>query len=400
VSAAQYRGLFLAHPQSIVGNLIWYRDQLAHEFGWGSLALAAVGVVAWFRDPSRRAYGGLLAFIFVADVSFAICYNVFDAYVFFLPSYLVVAALLTVGAGASADLACRSLRLGEDVRARVYRAAMPVALGVALVQMSFHYAANDKSGNFLEADFSRNLLLSAPPRTLLIAQGSMLFSLWYREFALHERRDVTVVSADMFKAVADRGHWYARHLERCDPSLRPLLGSPGLSRVPADSLLVALVANALGEGRPVLFVGNGAFEASGETSGDFTPAEVMLSRAFVEAPWGLAYRLYPKGRAPRTGDLVAATAPLWERFRTRGVYDGWAHNDPLQEHIARRYAQGGVSFAKLAERAGRFDLADAAYTRASLLYQIPDADAGRARCAEHLRRSAQAANARPVTPRE
>jgi hypothetical protein len=387
ITGAQYQHFILEHPELIPSDLRGFGARLVDELGALTLLLSLAGLWVSLRSPARRPFGLLFVSMLVVNIAFGVCYSVFDAYVYFIPSYLVLAALLTVGADAVVSAMGRSLRWTDDRRERAARLAIPVVLGVAVVQISTHYAANDESGNYLEADFAHNLLASAPPQAVLIAKGNTAFSLWYWVFVRHYRTDVTVVSAELFGNLAHQESWYARHLARYDRDLRAALSSvPDRQAVPPATLMARSIERVLQRGRAVLFAGDGPFELTSGPPPATSAARLdyFLAQTFDEAPWGLGYRLYPKGSAPDARTLLAQTTPLWTAFRTRGLYDGWAQSDPLQEHLILRYARAGVAFGRVAEAAGRFDQADAAYAQASRLYHISEADAGRARCARRL----------------
>ena len=88
--------MVLEVPAAVMSErLRMYAFDLAQQFGWVPPLAAAAGLVHLARTNWRRA--ALLVLIFATTITFALGYNVGDAYVFFLPSHLAVALLAAVG---------------------------------------------------------------------------------------------------------------------------------------------------------------------------------------------------------------------------------------------------------------------------------------------------------------
>jgi hypothetical protein len=393
VTGAQYRGAMFSQPGRVGPRLAQYSGLLVAQFGWWWLWLAPVGLVTLLRDKALRPLALLTLYIFVVNVTYSVNYAIFDVYVYYLPSYLMTAAWITMGV--SAGLRWFWDRRGTTVadRAHVLRLVSPVAIAVLLVQMSLHYAETDKSGNYLAADYAANILHSAPRNSIAVVGGtveggSVTFTIWYRQFVLGERPDVVVIDPNIFPAVFWGNNWYYYHLTQRYPELAraiPEQLDPTQAFDP-NTVLVTVLQQAVASGKPVFYLPPDRNTTNRSVN---APLVQQVAGAFSPVPWGLGQLLLPKGATPPVAELADRNQAVWAKFETRGLYDGWAHSDEMQQFIPMRYAEAGVAFGQIAEKAGRFAEADAAYAKASLLYQIPEADAGRERLKGRLAATAK-----------
>jgi len=319
-------------------------------------------------------------------------YNIFDIYVYYLPAYLFATVFMTVGAAFVLDTLVQKFRFTPDQTAHYARLLAPVALMIPVVTLSLHYAETDKSRNFMEIDYAENALRSAPQGALLVSGGSTTFTMWYEKFVLGKRTDVTQVNYELTRGIWTQNLWYYRHIERQYPAIAsvPFPAAPREKMYDAfiGEFLQRTLRRAAAQGKSVILLPD-EIDIRQKTLNEKNAPTIdgLLSRDFDRVPWGLCERLYLKGTAPATSVIVRENARIWASYQTRGLYTGWAHNDPMQGHIARRYALMQVEYGRWAERARRFDLADQAYANAQRLYQIPDADQGRARCKAHLQKN-------------
>jgi hypothetical protein len=344
-----------------------FRRQSAHfgvcflsEWGLWLLWLLPIGIARLWR--THRPFCFLLGYIAAANLLHATNYDVFDVYVFYLPSYLVTAAFLGVGASAITDAARDRLRLRGEARTRAARLAAVAALALPVVQMSLHFGSADKSGNFLEEDFAANVLRSAPPGALVVNSSNLNFTLWYQRFVLGQRKDVVPVHKAMARGMFSYGGWYYQHLKRLYPDIRNTYPDHTATedQVASGEFLIRMMKRAAERGVPVLVVPDPRYDAR-PILGNRPSFDAQVAAVFDRVPWGVAERLYLKGAAPAPAALLARNETMWATFSLRGL-DAGPPADPMQAHIGRRYAEAGLSLAATAGRAGRPDLA-AAFTR-------------------------------------
>jgi Protein of unknown function (DUF2723) len=338
LSGDLYRQLMFSQPLSVVGdNALRYGKALLAEFGPWTLWLAPVGVAALAK--TQRALLLLTGWIALASVFYALNYHILDIYVYYLPSFMMVAVWIAAGA----------LALVQHVTLKPGIAAL-AAIGLPLIALGTHWRDADKSGNFIEADFSENILRSAPPNALVVTDSNVTFSLWYQKWVKHQRPDVVIVDWNTLGSALLYDAWYYRHLLAQYPALDNVL--PGASLATAQfadgEFQRAFFRQALAEGRPVLLVRDTRFARRKVLNTSL--AEVAAD--FESAPWGVAERLYLPGTRPDTPTLLAANLSLWESFTTRGLLTGWGERDPLQRHIFLRYVEAFQAVDKLAKEAG------------------------------------------------
>ncbi len=415
ITGAQYRDAMGAPFAVWLARLPVYRDTFAREFGYYLLWLVPVGAFALLRgsraakpgasdhsgvpatSDNRNAAGpwlvGLLIPLWLLNLVTILNYNIFDIYVYYLPAYLFATVFMTVGAAFLLDKLVAVLRFAPDQTERYARLLAPVALMIPVVTMSFHYAETDKSRNFLEIDYAENILRSSPQGTLIASGGATTFTLWYEKFVLGKRADVTAMNYEMARGMLAQNGWYYWHIRRQYPEIRftngPKAPVPTPFDVASGEFMMRMLRRAVRRGTPTLLLPDERDIGHPTTTKANSPTvDTMMTRDFDRVPWGVCERLYLKGTAPSADVIVRENARIWKSYQTRGLYTGWAHNDPMQSHIARRYALMQVTYGKWAERAHRFDLADKAYADAQRLYKIPEADQGRARCEARLQANA------------
>ncbi|HEY7170627.1 MAG TPA: DUF2723 domain-containing protein [Vicinamibacterales bacterium] len=97
VTKADWRETMVAQvPGGMAAErLRMYFFDVTQQFGWLLPIAGAAGVYALIRQSLPRAV--LVGGAFVANVAFALSYNVGDSHVFFLPSHLALALLMAVG---------------------------------------------------------------------------------------------------------------------------------------------------------------------------------------------------------------------------------------------------------------------------------------------------------------
>ncbi len=369
ITGKAYHGALASSAEVIFYNARKYAGYFMSQYGWWFLWLLPVGMASLWQNRERRTLLLLLLYIAAVNIAYSVHYNIFDIYVYYLPSYLITAALLAVGAVKAMTWMWDRRGLDAPSRLHYARLAAIVALTYPIVQMSLHYAQTDKSRNFLEQDFSANVLRSAPENALVISGSNLVFSLWYQRFVLGEREDVVPINWSMTRGMFLYDAWYYRHLKRLYPDIKNTYasGTATIEQAANGDFLIAMIKRAVQKDVAVILVND-----IGSRSVLFTE---KLNREFDRVPWGIGERVYFKGRTPSAGEIVRANEAL---------YTGWGHADPMQQHITLRYADAGLALGKMAEKAGRYQTASEAYRSTLRLYRSDDAEAGLARCSQAL----------------
>jgi hypothetical protein len=121
----------------------------------------------------------------------------------------------------------------------------PMALGMAGLPIALNWtAATRRPDGRLAATYGEALLASAPPRAVLLMAGDNdTYTVWYRQSALGERRDVVPITISLLGA-----DWYRREQQRRYRLLDERIAGTWHGQGPT---LAAVAAGARREGRPL-----------------------------------------------------------------------------------------------------------------------------------------------------
>lgn len=395
VSGAQYRAWMFTMPLAEwPQRLARYAGLAWREFGALFLWIAPAGLAAlWGKrqapgEPSpRRMAFGLTVYIHAATVVYATNYNITDIYVYFIPAYVTIALWIAVGAetvfAGLFERLWNRLRAAAPTRQRQTRLIATVAVSIPILQMSAHFQATDKSGNFLEADYVHNVLQSAPRDAIVLCGNNVIFSFWYYKWVRGERPDLVPLHTDLLLGgLLHNSYWYYRHIRRQWPQILDVYPERRVTdpQLVSGTYLRDVIRFALRTGRPVLYLA--------DIYNDGKPVSVLAPRnevlqVFDRVPWGIAERLYLKGSAPPAPEIVAINERLWSGCRVRDL-SHWAFSDSLQGHIPAAYVFRQMELAALAEKVGRWEVALRAYQGVLQVLRSDAAEAGIARCQKAL----------------
>jgi len=190
VSGGNLRGTFFSFgPAELPDRLAFYWGYLSGDFHWGLLVAALVGFVALILWD--RATVGLLGFLFVGWVFYAIENDILDIELYFIPSYLVLVLAMAVGFGVL-------LTEAEDLLARFPKAPKGAVLGVLSVALLLlplpglgpAYARNDMSDDYRGREALESVAENAKPNATILHHRNIL---WYMVLVEGRRRDLTLV---------------------------------------------------------------------------------------------------------------------------------------------------------------------------------------------------------------
>jgi len=380
VRGSQYSSLMFSKPIAQWPTRIaeYARHYLLPEFGWHFIVFLPLGL--WQCWKRQRPLLWVTLWIFWIDVIYAINYDIADVYVYFIPSYVMGALWIGMGVAWATQIGVeRAWGLAHAdtaTRSRQSKLLAVVALAIPLVQMSLHLAPTDKSGNFLEADYARNILKSAPPNAVIFTTSSLTFTLWYEKWVCHNRPDVVAINIDLFLgSIGNNERW---NYDQVRSQWATLPSPNGLTarELGNGRYVQRIVRIALSENRPVLFIPD---SRSDHLAFDNIAPKNDMFKPFTRLPWGIADRLYEPGTEPSDTELYNTNAALWPQLSFRGVYTGWANNDILQVHIPFRYFYANKALGQLAEKTGHLAEARTYYQDALKLFADPALDKSLAR---------------------
>lgn len=373
ISGAQYRGLMFSLSPAEVGKRgSEFLGMYGGELGW-FLAFAPLGLlVLWREGGVGRVTAKLSVFVAATLVVYGMNYGVMDGYVYYIPCYAMSALWIAAG----------GRWLAEKLPQVAARPTAVLAVAAPLALIGLHWGEVDKSQNYLEADFTENILKSAPKDALIVSGSSSTFSLWYFKHVKGERTDTVAINHDLLLGTLYSGlPWYEEQLARRWPGLKNVYLGAAIpaEKVRSGAVLPDLISAALKEGRPVLFVGDA--RADSRPVGGWPSKDALLS-PFVRVPWGIGERLYLPGTQPPASVAATENERLWASFdkTLRGVFTQAAFQDSQQRNIPLRYFDALYGLGQVAEAAGRWDTAERGYGAALKLFASDRATAGLERC--------------------
>jgi len=381
------------HFLSWVGNM-------PLEYSWPLVALCALGLGLFWRQRAERPLALLLTWIILADIVFAINYSIYNAYIYFIPCYIV----MSVCAARCLLGLWRTLEPRVEPAKRPAYAAFGALCALALIptQAVGHHAVS-LHGNWTCYDYSRNLLASVPPHGLLIENGDDTagFGVTYLQMVEGQRPDVTLIRRAMLGGIYDMRYrtfanvWYLHDLKRRYPRMTALYPPRGieamqaltedpLRRVIRDAVVrrvpVCVLAPA---GTPIWF----SMPPFTDDNGDHVRLDTYLDRHYATATVGLVTRVFPAGQRPPAPALRAETERVWRSYSLRGVFDGGLQRDRYLALLALNYGNGSLVRANLAYAQGDYTVAEASYANVLSLFTCDAAMQGLQQCAQARRAS-------------
>lgn len=315
----------------------------------------AGGWVLWRRDRALAA--GLLLGIAVAGV-FNLCYQVDDIAPYYIPIWLLSAALLAVALDAM-------LRRLAGSGARQASGALLFAAVLATLVLR-NIATCDLSRATWVREFARQKLESADPRAVLVTQEDAdVFPIWYVQDLLHVRPDVLPLDRILTRAAwsrydRDPSQWYLRRLRRegVNISLEVPRDPAARARLADDGCLIDLLSGPL-RGRPLCTT---FFATAGRRKRPFLS---WASERYVVLPQGIVLRLQPKSQPVDLAQLLRRNERLWNAISLPELRDIRTDQEMAPDYVVNHYACMLVNLGGLHEAAGDRAHAAALYCRAA-----------------------------------
>jgi len=207
LSAPGYRPQMFSLPWAVMlGRAGRFLFAPARELTRVGMAMGLVGAAAlWRRD---RLLLGTLAMVVALVAGYAAGYDIFDIYAYLLPTYLVWALLVAVGAAALSHRLGPLLERLAGQGASMLRGGGGAGLvAVALLCLPvWQWAGNlgpvDASQDYGAEDFARAAMQVAAPGALIVGDWYDIAPLGFAKYVLGVRRDLHLSAA--FSAFASR----------------------------------------------------------------------------------------------------------------------------------------------------------------------------------------------------
>ena len=177
-------------PDEYLSRLVSFWGYLLEEFHPGLLLVAAVGVVVMLLKD--RAGALLIGIPFLGWLVYAVGYDIFDYFIYFIPSYLMLALFVAVGAATVLEGA-------ERLVARTpppWQTATPVLVSIALLYLAVADVGEDYSLEDRSEDLTGRRIVeaiaekTAPDATVLHHRSPLPYMILVEE----RRADLTLVS--------------------------------------------------------------------------------------------------------------------------------------------------------------------------------------------------------------
>ena len=211
-------------PDEFLSRLVSLWGYLLEEFHPGLLLVAAVGVVVMLLKD--RAGALLLGVPFLGWLVYAIGYNIFDYFIYFIPSYLMLALFVAVGAAAILDGAER-LVTGTPP---LLRTAAPGLVSIVLLYLAVAGVGEDYSLEDRSQDLTGRRIVeavvekTAPDATVLHHRSPLPYMILVEE----RRADLTLVSP-WYPAQNPMRVWSARSAPDDEYPAAKSVGSNGVA---------------------------------------------------------------------------------------------------------------------------------------------------------------------------
>ena len=191
VNGGQLTGVFGTFgPDLIPLRLSFFGGYMGDEFSVVLLFLAMFGaVVAVYKD---RAAAAMLGFLFLTWLAYAIEYEIFDFFLYFIPPYLILALFMAYGVAAVFDVV-RRLTIGSPpvLQTAVVILLFSPLLYFALSDLRSDYGKVDRSGDLEGREIIEDVAENALPDATILHHRS---TLWYMVLVEERRRDLTLLS--------------------------------------------------------------------------------------------------------------------------------------------------------------------------------------------------------------
>ena len=205
VSGALYRPFLFSLPLAhLPARLLAWANLVSRQFGWIGVMVLALGAAAlWDAD---RAFLWATGATVALCSAFAIGYDTTDSYLYLVPALVCLVPWLGMGGawllGTLEGLAHRSTQ--------VTLVGSLLAVALPLWAAIHRFPAQDLSDDRTVLRFGAAVLGSAPAGALVLSQeDAYTFALWYMQYALGQRPDVTVIDLELLGF-----EWYTRSLSQ------------------------------------------------------------------------------------------------------------------------------------------------------------------------------------------
>ena len=207
---AYRRYVFALPPSEVPGRLSAWASLLVGQFGWWGVALGLLGL--WLMASAGPLLAASFLIAFGAVSAYAIGYNTTDSYLYLMPSWLIFAVWLGLGAFALLSALSR-LRWPERFRRGAVFVSCVLLLALPFLVLLRDFGGLDLSGDHEAYEYAAGAFRVLEPEAVVIADTDPhTFALWYFAYVVRPHSGVAVLS----KGLLEYG-WYRQHVRRLYP---------------------------------------------------------------------------------------------------------------------------------------------------------------------------------------
>jgi hypothetical protein len=198
-----------AGTDTVQRQFLFFRQSSWIEFGPGLVLIALAGIYRLSRYNLIIYYFTLLTFF--SCIFYAVNYDIFDIYSYFLLAYITMVIWLGFGALLFYELA-RQFILQKPNRI----AYSAVLIAVCFIPLLSNYEANDESKNYYVEQYTMNIFENVDPGGIVLSSqwDFWVSPSWYYQFVEHIRPDIIVIDKELL-----RRSWYYKYIEHNYPEI-------------------------------------------------------------------------------------------------------------------------------------------------------------------------------------
>jgi hypothetical protein len=181
----------------VIQRLRAFAGLLLNQCTWLGVLLGLYGLISL---PSRRVLISTL-WMGTAFLLFAILYGSSDSQVNLLPVWLAFAICISYG--------LQDIFAALQGHPKLSLSLVGLLFAALILRIPFLFASVDASNDFRARDFVNHAVQVVPQNALVFVDGDeQIFSLWYLQFALHQRLDMAVIVEGLLPY-----KWYRQNLQ-------------------------------------------------------------------------------------------------------------------------------------------------------------------------------------------
>ncbi|MCF8354800.1 MAG: DUF2723 domain-containing protein [Melioribacteraceae bacterium] len=205
-SGAQYQVWLFSSFDSAKKQLTYFLTNLPSEFAYIGLIFGLAGI--GFLITKSKKILLIIGILFLSVVFYSINYDIVDIDAYFLLAYISLSLFITFG-----FYAVYKFLSERNIRSNYI---LPIFFTLAFIQLVVNYSKVDQSGIYTYEDYTKSLLNSTEPNSIVFSYQWDYFisAAYYFQYAEEFRNDVVIIDKELL-----RRSWYYNQLDNNYPEL-------------------------------------------------------------------------------------------------------------------------------------------------------------------------------------